>query len=93
MLVNEKSATVANLWDGVNLKCTFRRCVDNRLMNLWIEIKNMKARRQGGLPGCPRMFHLVGALDRNSTTQMKRVTTSLPLCIRQWIDEASGRIQ
>ena len=53
----------------------------------------MKARRLGGLIGCPRMFHLVGVLDRNSTTQTKRVTTSLPPCIRQWIDEVSGRIQ
>ena len=34
-------------------------------------IRDMKARRLGGLPGCPRMFYLVGALDRNSTTQMK----------------------
>lgn len=24
--------------DGVNLKCTFRRCVDDKLMNLWLEI-------------------------------------------------------
>lgn len=24
-LVNEKSATIATLWDGVNLRCTFRR--------------------------------------------------------------------
>jgi hypothetical protein len=29
---------VGNLWDGTNLKCTFRRCVDNRLMNLLLEI-------------------------------------------------------
>jgi hypothetical protein len=34
-------------------------------------IKNMKARRLGGLPGCPRMLHLGGALDRDSTVQMK----------------------
>jgi len=38
ILVNEKSRTVASLWDGENLKCTFRRCVDNRLMNLWLEV-------------------------------------------------------
>lgn len=38
ILVNEKSSTVAKLWDGVNLKCTFRRGVDNRQMNLWLEI-------------------------------------------------------
>jgi len=34
ILVNGKSEMVANLWGGTSLKCTFRRCVDNRLMNL-----------------------------------------------------------
>jgi hypothetical protein len=37
-IVNEKSGTIAELWDGVNLKCTFRRCVNLRLMNLWEEV-------------------------------------------------------
>jgi hypothetical protein len=35
------------------------------------EIRNMRPRRLGGLPGCQRMLHLGGALDRNSTAQMK----------------------
>ena len=34
MLINEKDATVASLWDGIDLKCIFRRCVDGRLYNL-----------------------------------------------------------
>ena len=38
VLINEKDATVASLWDGVDLKCTFRRCVDGRLYNLWLEV-------------------------------------------------------
>jgi hypothetical protein len=38
VLIQEKSGTVAELWDGVNLKCTFRRGVDQRLMNKWLEI-------------------------------------------------------
>lgn len=38
ILVNEKAASVANLWDGVNLKCSFRRCVDERLWNMWLEV-------------------------------------------------------
>ena len=38
MLINEKAATVADSWDGDTLKCTFRRCVDNRLWNLWSEV-------------------------------------------------------
>jgi len=63
------------------------------MMNRYHSIRDIKARRIGGLPGCPRTFYLVGALDRNSTTQMKRVTTSLPPYIRQWIDQISGRIQ
>jgi hypothetical protein len=38
ILVNEKTQSVFNLWDGTNLKCTFRRCVDDRLMNPWLEV-------------------------------------------------------
>jgi len=55
----------------------------------------MKARRQGGLPGCPHMFHLVGTLDRNSTALMKYLTTGIHPCIQPqpWAGEASGRIQ
>jgi len=41
----------------------------------------MKARRIGGLLGCPRHFFLFGALDRNSTAQMNRVTASLRPCV------------
>jgi hypothetical protein len=37
-IVNEKSGTIAELWDGVSLKCTFRRCVNLRMMNLWDEV-------------------------------------------------------
>jgi len=32
-IVNEKSKTIAELWDGVNLKCTLRRLVDGRLFS------------------------------------------------------------
>jgi hypothetical protein len=34
-IVNEQGKTIAELWDGVDLKCTFRRCVDSRLMEMW----------------------------------------------------------
>lgn len=37
-IVNEKTATVADLWDGVELKCTFRRTVDARTFRLWQEV-------------------------------------------------------
>jgi hypothetical protein len=36
--VNEKSSSIADLWDGTNLKCTFRRTVDARLGRLRLEI-------------------------------------------------------
>ena len=62
------------------------------MMDRYHSIRDIKARRIGGLPGCPRTFYLVGALDGNFTTQMKRVTTSLSPYIRQWIDEASAHI-
>ena len=48
-----------------------------------IQIKDMKAHRIDGLLGCPRKFFLFCALDRNSTTQMRRVTTGLRPCIPQ----------
>jgi hypothetical protein len=38
ILLKEKSETVANLWDGVGLKRTFRKCCDIRLMDIWLEI-------------------------------------------------------
>jgi hypothetical protein len=36
--VNEQNKSIADLWDGVNLKCTFRRCVDRRLLLMWKEL-------------------------------------------------------
>jgi hypothetical protein len=38
VLINEKSHSVFELWDGTDLRCTFRRGVDNRLMLQWQEI-------------------------------------------------------
>ena len=37
-IVNEKIGTVCDLWDGTNLKCTFRRTVNQSLMNEWLEV-------------------------------------------------------
>jgi hypothetical protein len=37
LIVNEQGKTIAELWDGVDLKCTFRRCVYSRLMKMWEE--------------------------------------------------------
>jgi hypothetical protein len=37
-LVNEQSKTIAELWDGENLRCTFKRCVDVRIFNMWEEV-------------------------------------------------------
>jgi len=37
-IVSEKNKTIAELWDGVNLKCTFRRLVDDRLFLMWEEV-------------------------------------------------------
>jgi hypothetical protein len=38
VIVNEKTGTVRDLWDGVNLRCTFRRTVGDRLEQLWLEV-------------------------------------------------------
>jgi hypothetical protein len=37
-LANEQFKTVAELWDGQNLKITFRRCFDHNLMIQWYEL-------------------------------------------------------
>jgi hypothetical protein len=37
-LANEQFKTVADLWDGQNLKITFRRCFDHKLMIQWYEL-------------------------------------------------------
>jgi hypothetical protein len=36
--VNEKTSTIAELWDGHNLKCTFKRTMSERLGRVWLEI-------------------------------------------------------
>lgn len=38
MILNEKNKIVHNLWDGVNLKCTFRRTISVEMMRAWEEI-------------------------------------------------------
>jgi hypothetical protein len=42
-IVNEQNKLVVDLWDGVNLKCTFHRCVDRRLFLQWEELVNLVA--------------------------------------------------
>ena len=37
-IVNEKSYTVSEVWDGFTLKCSFRRTVSDQLMNDWGEV-------------------------------------------------------
>ena len=37
-IVNEKGSTIAECWDGVNLKFTFRRTVPPYVMRMWEEI-------------------------------------------------------
>jgi hypothetical protein len=35
------SRSVVELWDGQDLNCTFRRCVDVRLYNRWNEVVSL----------------------------------------------------
>jgi hypothetical protein len=37
-IVNEQNKSIAELWDGCNLRCAFRRCVDIRLYSMWQEL-------------------------------------------------------
>jgi len=34
----KKKRTVASLWDGESLKCTFRRMGDENMLELWNEV-------------------------------------------------------
>jgi hypothetical protein len=38
VIVNEKTSTVVDLWDGQNLKCTCRRTVSENLYRVWQEV-------------------------------------------------------
>jgi hypothetical protein len=40
-IIDEQNKSIADLWNGVNLKCTFRRCVDRRLFLQWEELVNL----------------------------------------------------
>jgi hypothetical protein len=37
-IVNEQSKTIADLWDGSTLKCSFRRNVSEALYQMWLEV-------------------------------------------------------
>jgi hypothetical protein len=37
-IVNEKGKSISDLWDGVDLKCTFRRTVSEDLYQAWLEV-------------------------------------------------------
>jgi hypothetical protein len=36
--LNEKNKTIADLWDGQTLRCSFRRNVSTKLYNSWLEV-------------------------------------------------------
>jgi hypothetical protein len=42
-IINEHNKTIFQIWDGLHLKCTFRRCVDLRIFNLWDEVVSLAA--------------------------------------------------
>jgi hypothetical protein len=37
-IVYEQNHTIADIWDGTQLKCSFRRCVDRRFYQMWEEL-------------------------------------------------------
>jgi hypothetical protein len=37
-IINEQGCTLAEAWDGSNLRFTFRRTVNRRVMNQWLEL-------------------------------------------------------
>jgi hypothetical protein len=41
LILNEQNKAFAELWDGTQLKCLFRRCVDRRVFQLWDEVVSL----------------------------------------------------
>jgi hypothetical protein len=41
MIVNERSISLRDAWDGFNLRFTFTMTIDSRLMNTWLELKQI----------------------------------------------------
>jgi hypothetical protein len=41
LLTNSRGKTVRDVWDGVDLKLTFRRTVSENIMNLWWELLSL----------------------------------------------------
>jgi hypothetical protein len=41
VIVNEQNILIADVWDGRHLKLTFRRSVDQQLMNRWYELMSV----------------------------------------------------
>jgi hypothetical protein len=41
IIVNEQNISLRDAWDELNLKFPFRRNVDSRLTNLWLELKHI----------------------------------------------------
>jgi hypothetical protein len=37
-ILNEKNKSIAELWDGQELKCTFRRNVSEELYQVWLDV-------------------------------------------------------
>jgi hypothetical protein len=40
-IVNEQGCTIKDAWDGANLRFTFRRTVDRRVLNLWYKLQEI----------------------------------------------------
>jgi hypothetical protein len=40
-IVNEHGITIREAWDGANLRFSFRRNIDSRVMNLWYELQEI----------------------------------------------------
>jgi hypothetical protein len=41
ILINEQNKSIDELWDGRDLKCTFRRTVNQAMMQSWYDLKSI----------------------------------------------------
>jgi hypothetical protein len=83
VLVNEQNISIAEVWDGVNLKLTFRRCVDHQLMQRWYDLKSIAESIQfdGTADSLIWKFEAKGVYSVSSLSMLLLISEALCLSI------------
>jgi hypothetical protein len=95
--VNEKSGTIAELWDGTDLKCTFKRTVGGRLWRIWLEVIQLASTivlEEGGEDELIWMFNSKGVYTLQSLYKVINFRGVTPVHVpRIWSLHVPPRVQ